>query len=151
MSPVPSVIATSNPYCAIELAIDLILQSENLEAMCRTLVERSELKEYFEGAHVFLLTNQVVNYDSGHGAQLPDSYLEVSKICLASKQIHVSAESKDLPGLISVPFVHKDKVEAIAMLVLRPGASTQWLTPELSAILPKLTGFYLASTIGLGL
>jgi hypothetical protein len=51
--------------------------------------------------------------------------------------------------MVAIPFIHDNIVEAVGIVLLHPGAQNSYIHADLEPALKKLTGFYLATTVGL--
>lgn len=149
MSPVTNEITQTSNFNQVETALELVLGSENLEDLCRRVVLNPATHEAFVGAHVLLNTNGKLSHDSGFGIELPINHLEIAKSAIASSKLEFRDETQQSPALIAVPFLRNNYAEAIGILICAPETQANPLEPELHPILTKLTGFYLATKIGL--
>ena len=149
MSPVDKITGQSTGFENLELAIDIVLNSPDLAALCKTLVTHLKLHGVFEGAHVLLNTNQQLNYDSGFGLPLPTSHEQLAIQAITSKQIEFLPQTANTSALTAIPFIHNDFVEAVGILIMHKGATSTYINTDVEPALKKLTGFYLATTTGL--
>lgn len=133
----------------LDLALDLIFPSESLAELCKRTVLLPALKNAFEGAHILLTTNGIINYDCGYGLPLPTSHEQLAEAALTSKKIQFAAETNTTRAMVVIPFIHEDKVEAIGILLLHQGATSSYIDAELEVPLKKLTGFFLVTKCGL--
>lgn len=140
----------STNFNLVEIALDIVLQSQTLEQLCQRAVTAPETNGIFTGAHVLLNTDGRLSYDSGFGELLPLNHLEISKSAVASGKIEFRAESDQATALIAVPFLRNNYAEAIGILILAPGINHNYLAGQLEPVLTKLTGFYLETKYGLG-
>lgn len=133
----------------LELALDLIFPSESLADLCKRTVLLPTLKNAFEGAHVLLTTNCIINYDCGYGLPLPTTHEQLAAAALTTKKIQFAAETTTTRAMIALPFIHEDNVEAIGILLLHKGTTSSIIDAELEVPLKKLTGFFLVIKYGL--
>ena len=137
----------------VDTALDVILGSDDLADLCKRAVEHPALNNIFTSAHI-LLASPDLNYDVGHGHDLPNNYLALAAKCLKSGRLQHSAalpQVNDGPHVVAIPFTHQNKVEAVGVVVLAPGESGMFLTGDFEPILAKLIGYFLATKVGLGL
>jgi hypothetical protein len=133
----------------LALALDLVLPSESLEALCKRTVTLPALNNTFDGAHVLLNTNSNLNYDCGYGLPLPTTHETLAHQAIATQQIQFAAETPSTRAMVAIPFIHDNIAEAVGIVLLHPGAQDSYIHADLEPALKKLTGFYLATTVGL--
>ena len=133
----------------LELAIDIVLSSPDLAALCKSAVTQLKLHGAFDGAHVLLTTKGKINYDSGFGLPLPTSHEQLALQAVTSKQIEFLPQTANTPALTAIPFIHNEVVEAVGILLLHPGATNSYIDTDVEPALKKLLGFYLAKSVGL--
>ena len=143
----------------VDLAIEIILGSESLDDLCQRAVEHPALSNAFTSAHVLLNSDtnaaaKELNYDIGYGQDLPNDYLQLAARCAKYGRLEYSStllqETNDAQ-MLAVPFSYQNKVLAVGILVLSPGQTGSFLAGELAPIVAKLTGYFLATKVGLGL
>jgi hypothetical protein len=139
----------SEQLATLATAIDLVLPSESLEALCKRAVTLPTLKNIFDGAHILLNTNGNLNYDCGYGLPLPTSHEQLAKQAAATQSIQFNHETQTSRALVAIPFIHNEKVEAIGLLLLHQGATNSYIHTDVEPAIKKLTGFYLVNTVGL--
>ena len=135
----------------MQVAIDVLLESENLADLCKHIVELPQTNFVFSGAHIYLPGTPHFNFDSGYGVGLPKNITDVID------RTAITQESQYLPevdgherGIVTLPFIRHNNVEAVAVLVLKPGAKRAYIEKDIAPALGKLAGFYLEAKFGLG-
>jgi hypothetical protein len=134
---------------ALETAIDLILPSQSLAELCKRAVILPALNNAFDGAHVLLTTKGQINYDCGYGLPLPTTHEQLAEQAITTKHIQFASETSTNRAMVAIPFIHNEVVEAVGILLLHPGATNSNIDTDVEPALKKLTGFYLATTVGL--
>jgi hypothetical protein len=133
----------------LELSIDIVLNSPDLAALCKSAVTQPKLHGAFDGAHVLLTTKGQINYDCGYGLPLPITHELLAEQAISTKQIQFAGESSTNRAMVAIPFIHNEAVEAVGILLLHPGATNSYIDTDVEPSLKKLLGFYLATTVGL--
>ena len=139
----------SEKLTTLALAIDLVLPSESLEALCKRTVTLPALNNVFDGAHILLNTNGNLNYDCGYGLPLPTSHEQLAQQAATTQNIQFANETQATRAMVAIPFIHNHITEAVGVLLLHQGATNSYIDEDLEPALKKLTGFYLATKIGL--
>lgn len=135
----------------LEAALEIIFESDSLQNLCQRAVQSPAANKHYAGAHILLISEGKLNYDSGFGQELPAQHKELALLAMASHKVEVAeSHEPNNPTTIAVPFMVEDIAEAIGILVLAPGTHENCLTAELGQVVTKLAGFFLQKTIGLG-
>ena len=133
----------------LELAIDIVLSSPDLAALCKSAVTQPKLHGAFDGAHVLLTTKGQINYDCGYGLPLPTTHEQLAAQAITTKHIQFASETSTNRAMVAIPFIHDEVVEAVGILLLHPAATNSYIDTDVEPSLKKLMGFYLATTVGL--
>ena len=96
-----------------------------------------------------LTTKGQINYDCGYGLPLPTTHEQLAEQAITTKHIQFASETSTNRAMVAIPFIHNEVVEAVGILLLHPGATNSYIDTDLEPALKKLTGFYLATTVGL--
>ena len=142
-------------FDTIEAALEIVLSATDLNDLCTRAVTHPLANGSFDGAHILFNNDGTFSYAAGFGSALPISHLELAKSAIArgsaaAQDLEFRAQTTTPPALVAIPFLRNDYAEAIGILVLHNGATQHYLEGDLTPIIAKLTGFYLATKYGTG-
>lgn len=143
----------STNFDMVEAALEIILGAKDLHDLCRRAVTSPSANGSFDGAHILFNNDGNFSYETGYGTALPISHLELAKSAIArgpaaAQTLEFRAQTTTTPAMVAIPFVRNDYAEAIGILVLHNGATQHYLEGNLTPIIAKLTGYYLATKYG---
>ena len=144
-SPVANAAASSTDIEYLGVLLDIVLQSESLNEICRRAVLSPATNNTFRGCHIHLLdqTGQLVP-EARYGADLPQDHKDLANQALYSLNLQFQPETATQPALVAVPLISGDLPAAVAILVLKPGAKRPYISDSITPLISKLVGHQLA-------
>jgi DNA-binding CsgD family transcriptional regulator len=124
--------------------LDVVLESDSLNDICRRAVLSSASNNTFRGCHIQSL-NQAgqLEADAHYGVDLPENYRATAEDALYSRELKFTPETPTTAAMIALPLLSGDLPAAVAILVLKPGANRQYIGDEIVPLIGKLVGHHL--------
>ncbi len=134
----------NNDLDHLSVALDVVLQSDSLTDVCRRAVLAPGTNNVFRGAHILSLdVNGQLVPEAYFGAELPANYLEHAMNAVITRNLEFAAETDTTAATISIPIINNDIPEAVAVLVMEPGTTEQYISPEIVPLISKVAGYHL--------
>lgn len=140
VSPVPQTTANTDIEY-LNVLFDVVLQSESLPELCRRAVLSPGTNNVFRGCHIHAL-DEIGQFspEARFGADLPADYQTLANSALYSRTLQFQAETGTQPALVAVPLIAGDLPAAVAILVLKPGATRPYISNTITPLISKLVG-----------
>lgn len=130
----------------LDVALEIVLQSESLTDLCRRAVLSPSLKNTFQGAHILLIGQDgKLTAETKFGTDLPQDYESTAAKALFTHELIYRPESPNSPALAALALMSSNMPAGVAVLVLTPGASPITLSSEIVPMVSKLVGIHLNS------
>ncbi len=129
----------------VSIALDVVLQSDSLTDICRRAVLTPGTNNVFRGCHILNLDlNGRLTPEAFFGAELPETHAALANEAVITRQLQFAAETPTSPAMVALPLLNQDIPEAVAVLVLKPGAERQYIDNAIVPIISKVAGYHLA-------
>jgi hypothetical protein len=112
--------------------LDVVLESDSLNDICRRAVLSSASNNTFRGCHIHSL-NQAgqLEADAHYGVDLPANYLKTAEDALYSRALAFTPETSTSAAMIALPLLSGDLPAAVAILVLKTGDNHQYIINQI--------------------
>lgn len=147
--------SSDTTFDLFQAAMDVVLESENSQELCRKIVHSDFFNEVARGAYVYLLNNRSNLVEAaGYGEPFAEGLEEISawdenpasqSIRSKSFVFRAGSESARLNGAIAFPLMHNNAPIGCAVIVLTPATTESPVPVEIIEPLEKLSGYFVAT------
>lgn len=153
--PMTIAINTESTFDIFQAAMDLVLESENSQDLCRRVVHSDFFADAARGAYVYLLnTRSNLVEAAGYGEPYAEGMNEISawdenpaSIAVRTKSLYFLAGNagSDRNGALAFPLVQSKAPIGCFVVVLSPSTTQNPIPIEISSALEKLGGHFVAT------
>lgn len=144
---------TSAAFEVFQAAMDMVVEAENAQDLCRRIVHSDLLKDAVRGAYLYTLNNRSNLIEAaGYGEPFADGLNEISpwddnpasNAIRTKTQVFNSGDSAHArAGIVAIPFMRGSLPSGVLVLVLDPGADESPIPPQVGPAIGKLGAFFL--------
>lgn len=129
---------------ALSATLDIVIESSSVEDICRRTVFSTLGQQTFVGCHIYMIdkSGQLVP-EANFGQALPENFKTAAEMAVFSSSLVFKPEIGEYAAHVALPLTSANLPIAVAILVLKKGATRQYISDLVAPQISKLVGHHL--------